>query len=354
MATHDIAVLPGDGIGSEVIAEAVKVLERLEALSGGETAFRLEWIDAGAEAWRRTGTALSDEAFGACRDADAVLIGAMGLPDARHPDGREAGTDATFRLRFELDLYAGLRPVKLYPGAPSPLRDTERGIDYVLVRESTEGLYASRYGGSRVEGEVASDTMIVTRAGVRRVAERAFALARRRGKVVTCVDKANVLGSYAFFRSVVEDVASYYEDVRLDSIYVDAAALYLIQRPAEFDVIVTENMFGDILSDLGAATVGGLGLAPSGDVGSKYGVFQPSHGSAPDIAGRGVANPHATILSAAMMLDWLGDARAAAWIEKAVAAALRSGEGLTADLGGSRSTRDAGEAVLCELERATT
>ena len=144
----------------------------------------------------------------------------------------------------------------------------------MLVRRA-QGLYASRHGGSRVEGEVASDTMIVTRTGVRRVAEQAFKLARRRGKVVTCVDKANVLGSYAFFRTVVEDVANDFKDVRLESIYADAAALFLVQRPADFDVIVTENMFGDILSDLGAATVGGLGLAPSGDVGEKYGSFSP-------------------------------------------------------------------------------
>jgi 3-isopropylmalate dehydrogenase len=350
MATYDIAVLPGDGIGPEVIAEALRVLERVEDLAGGEVGFRLELYDAGAETWRRTGAALADEAFAACRDAAAVLVGAMGLPDVRHPDGREAGGDVIFRLRFELDLFAGIRPVKLYPGVPSPLRDGAR-IDYVIVRESTEGLYASRVGGSRVEGEVASDTMLVTKAGVRRVAERAFELARDRKGRVTCVDKANVLASYAFFRSVVEETAGAYEGVALESVYVDAAALYLVQRPEAFDVIVTENMFGDILSDLGAATVGGLGLAPSGDVGDRHGMFQPSHGSAPDIAGRGVANPLATILSAAMLLRWLGEHRASGWIEEAVAAALASGDALTADLGGSRSTAEAGDAVLRELER---
>jgi 3-isopropylmalate dehydrogenase len=363
--TYDLAILPGDGIGPEVVREAVRVLELVERLSGGEVAFRLERFDVGAGPWRSSGAAISDEVFAACREADAILLGAAGLPDARHPDGREAGSDVIFRLRFGLDLYAGLRPVKLYAGVPAPLRDPGAGIDYTIVRENTEGLYAARPGGARVEGTVAADTSIVTRAGTRRIAEHAFELARRRGgrpldgaSLVTCVDKANVLASYALFRRVVEEVAAGY-DVPLESVYVDAAALYLVQRPESFDVIVTENMFGDILSDLGAATVGGLGLSPSADLGEEHGLFQAAHGSAPDIAGRGVANPHATILSAALMLDWLGrrrdDARAraaAGWIESAVAAALAGGEGRTRDLGGSATTAAAGDAVLRRLEVA--
>jgi 3-isopropylmalate dehydrogenase len=357
--TFDVVVLPGDGIGPEVVAEAVRVLRRVEELSGGEVAFRLETFAAGADAWRRSGSALAHDVYAACETADAILLGAVGLPDARHPDGREAGSDAMFRLRFGLDLYAGIRPIRLFAGVPSPLRDAD-GIDYVLVRENVEGVYAGRHGGSRVEGEVAADTSIVTRAGTRRIVETAFALAGRRAAagrgrppLVTCVDKANVLASYAFFREVASDVAMQHPDVSFEAIYVDAAALYLVQRPATFDVIVAENMFGDILSDLGAGTVGGLGVAASGDVGDAHGLFQASHGSAPDIAGKGIANPVATVLSAAMMLDWLGERagdafalRAAGWIEAAVAAALSDGSGLTGDLGGSASTVEAGDAVL--------
>jgi 3-isopropylmalate dehydrogenase len=362
--TFDVAVLPGDGIGPEVVAEGVRVLRRVEALSGGEVEVRVETYAAGADAWRRSGSALADDVYAACEAADAILLGAVGLPDARHPDGREAGSDAMFRLRFGLDLYAGIRPVRLYAGVPSPLRKTAEGIDYVLVRENVEGLYAGRHGGSRVQSEVAADTGIVTRAGTHRIVEAAFAVAERRAAsrpgrapLVTCVDKSNVLASYAFFREIASEVAAGHPDVAFEAIYVDAAALYLVQRPATFDVIVTENMFGDILSDLGAGTVGGLGLAPSADVGETHGLFQASHGSAPDIAGQGIANPVATILSAGMMLDWLGRRtddssalRASGWVQQAVAAALNDGSGLTRDLGGTAGTTEAGDAVLRALD----
>jgi 3-isopropylmalate dehydrogenase len=364
VASYDVALLPGDGIGPEVVAEGVRVLEAVERLSGGELAFELEAHDVGAETWRRTGVAISDDVYAACEVADAMLLGAVGLPDARHEDGREAGSDAMFRLRFGLDLFAGIRPIKLYPGCPTPLRDVGAGIDYVIVRENVEGLYAGRHGGSRVEGEVAADTSIVTREGTSRIVQEAFRLAERREGSpaegtprVTCVDKANVLASYAFFREVATGVAEGFPGVAFEAIYVDAAALYLVQRPSTFDVLVAENMFGDILSDLGAATVGGLGLAPSGDVGDWHGVFQASHGSAPDIAGQGIANPLATILSAALMLEWLGRrdddeaaTRGSRWIEAAVAAALADRSAATTDLGGSAGTVAAGDAVLRALD----
>jgi 3-isopropylmalate dehydrogenase len=366
--TYEIALLPGDGIGPEVVAEAVRVLRELERLTGGEISFGLESFDAGAAAWRRSGEALTDAAFAACAAADAILLGAAGLPDARHPDGREAGSDAIFRLRFGLDLYAGIRPIRLYPGVAAPLRDPGPGIDYVIVRENVEGVYAGRYGGSRVDGEVAADTSIVTRAGTQRIVEQAFVAARaRRGAPadgvsrVTCVDKANVLASYAFFRETAADVAAGHDDVAFEAVYVDAAALYLVTRPSSFDVLVAENMFGDILSDLGAGTVGGLGLAPSADAGAEHGPFQASHGSAPDLAGQGVANPLATILSTALLLDWVGGRRddplarrAARWVDHAVAAALADGSAHTADLGGAASTAAAGDAVLAALGRVVS
>ena len=362
--SYAIALLPGDGIGPEVVAEAVRVLRHVSSLSGSELSLELETHELGAALWRRSGEAISEQTYRACESADAMLLGAVGLPDARHPDGREAGSDAMFRLRFGLDLYAGIRPIRLFPGCPTPLRDTRAGIDYVIVRENVEGMYAGRHGGSRVEGEVAADTSIVTRAGTSRIVRQAFELAaRRRGAPedgvarVTCVDKANVLASFAFFREVATGVAASFPETAFEAIYVDAASLYLVQRPSTFDVIVAENMFGDILSDLGAATVGGLGLAPSGDVGDAHGLFQASHGSAPDIAGKGVANPIATILSAGMMLDWLGRRdgneaaiRAGAWIDSAVARGLEDGSALTADLGGTAGTAAAGDAVIRALE----
>jgi 3-isopropylmalate dehydrogenase len=361
---YAIALLPGAGIGPAVVAEARRVLERVVLLSSGDVELELETFEVGAGAWRRSGEAISDETYAACASADAMLLGAVGLPDARHPDGREAGSDAMFRLRFGLDLYAGIRPIRLYDGCPTPLADVRAGIDYVIVRENVEGLYAGRQGGSRVVDQVAADTSIVTRSGTTRIVQKAFELAAQRSGApadgtsrVTCVDKANVLASYAFFREVATEVALSYPEIAFDALYVDAAALQLVRSPSSFDVVVTENMFGDILSDLGAATIGGLGVAPSADVGERHAVFQATHGSAPDIAGTGVANPLATILSAAMMLDWLGrrdrDAaatRAATWIEAAVTAAIRGGATSTPDLGGSAGTTASGDAVLAALD----
>jgi 3-isopropylmalate dehydrogenase len=247
---------------------------------------------------------------------------------------------------------------------PTPLRLAEgERIDYVILRENTEGLYASRGAGVLIGGHVATDTLVVTRPGVLRICRQAFELARRRrgaprdgGRRVTLVDKANVLKSYAFFRAIFDEVAADYPDVQAEYAYVDAMTMYLVQRPGHYDVIVAENMFGDILSDLAAATVGGLGMAPSGDIGDHYALFQPSHGTAPDIAGKGVANPVATILSAGLMLEWLGRrdgnddaARAAACIEAAVDAVTHAGRILTPDLGGPATTGAVGDAVVAAL-----
>lgn len=356
MSDYRIVTLPGDGIGPEITESAVAVMTAAAQAHGG-VQVEIDEHDAGSTRWQRTGVAMPEETMQACTEADAILMGAIGLPEARHPDGREVNGEVIFGLRFQLDLYAGIRPVKSYPRVPSPLR-TEEPIDYVVVRENVEGLYASRAGGTNVRGEVATDTLVVTANGTRKVSDVAFRLARKRDgrRLVTCVDKSNVLSSYAFFRSVFDEVAQNYDDVSSDHAYVDAMTAYQVLRPETLDVLVAENMFGDIISDLAGATVGGLGLAASGDVGDDHGMFQPAHGSAPDIMGKGIANPIATIASAAMMLDWLGDrAGDAAAIEvaqnitQAVDAVLASGETLTPDLGGRASTAEVTAAVTRAL-----
>src|SRR5262245_32974771 len=359
MGRYRIAVIAGDGIGPEVMAEAVKVLGVLE---DSRLAFELEEVEAGAGCYRRTGEELPRETLEVCQAADAILFGSAGLPEVRLPDGTEIAPQLTLRVR--LDLYLGLRPIKLYPGVAGPLRlGPGAVIDYVIARENTEGLYASRGAGVRVGGHVATDTLVVTRPGIARICREAFELARRRAgapldgrRRVTCVDKANVLKSYAFFREVFDQVAGDYPEIEATHVYVDAMAAYLVQAPGRFDVVVTENMFGDILSDLAAATVGGLGMAPSGDIGDHHALFQPSHGTAPDIAGKGIANPLATILSAGLMLEWLGQrdgnddaARAAALIEMAVDAVTATGRVLTPDLGGTAATGAVGDAVVAAL-----
>jgi 3-isopropylmalate dehydrogenase len=360
MPQYRIAVIAGDGIGREVMAEGLKVLSAVA--DPGRLSFAFEEVEAGAGCYRRTGEDLPRETFEVCQAADAILFGAAGLPDVRFPDGTEIAPQLT--LRVQLDLYVGLRPIRLYPGARTPLRLAgDARIDYVILRENTEGLYASRGAGVRVGGTVVTDTIVVTRPGTARICRQAFELARRRAgapgdgaRRVTCVDKANVLKSYAFFREVFDVVAGDYPEVQAEHAYVDAMTMYLVQRPGHYDVVVAENMFGDILSDLAAATVGGLGLAPSGDIGDHYGLFQPSHGTAPDIAGRGLANPLAMILSAGLMLDWLsqrdGDpapAEAARRVDAAVAAVLAAGRAVTPDQGGAAATAAVGDAVVTAL-----
>jgi 3-isopropylmalate dehydrogenase len=362
---YRIAVLAGDGIGPEVVDEALKVLQ--EVAVPGRLEFAFEGVEAGAGCYQRTGEELPRETLEVCQAADAILFGAAGLPEVRFPDGTEIAPQLT--LRITLDLYVGLRPIRLHPGVPTRLRLGERErIDYVILRENTEGLYASRGAGVLVGGHVATDTLVVTRPGVLRICRQAFELARRRQgaphdgiRRVTLVDKANVLKSYAFFRALFDEAAADYPDVHAEHAYVDAMTMYLVQRPSHYDVIVAENMFGDILSDLAAATVGGLGMAPSGDIGDHYGLFQPSHGTAPDIAGKGIANPLATILSAGLMLEWLGQrdgnddaVRAAARIEAAVDVVTGAGRILTPDLGGTAVTQAVGDAVATALIAASS
>ena len=345
-----IAVFAGDGIGPEVMAPCLGLLERALARAR-DVRLRFEQYRAGAELYRDTGVALPDESMRGAEEADAILLGAMGLPEVRYPDGTEVAPHLDFRQRF--GLYAGIRPIRVLPGAPTPLADARaREVDCVLVRESTEGLFASRTMTRREGNAAVFDTMLITRDVCERLFALAFALARsrrtpRRAGRVTCVDKANVIPSMAFFRQIFLECAARNPDIEADCMYVDAAGLRLVRSPWDFDVLVTENMFGDILSDVGAALMGGMGMAPSADIGDAHAVFQPCHGTAPDIAGRGLANPTAMFLSAAMMLDWLGDRhdlpscrRAAAALSGAVKDAFADGTLVTGENGGTAGTAD--------------
>ncbi len=358
MSTYRIALLPGDGIGPECMDATRIVLDRIVAeVPGLDLIFTSH--RAGAELYRETGETMPASVLEDCLDADAVLLSAIGLPDVRLPDGTEVQPTMMMGLRRALDVHSAVRPIKLYPGAPCVLKDTGPGIDFIVIRENLEGLFASFGGGGRVGNEVATDTMVITRRGTSRVSDFAFRLARRRQgrpsdgkKMVTCVDKANVFRSMAFFREVFYDTSKSYPEIEAGAVYVDAMSLYMVQNPWDFDVLVMENQFGDILSDLGAGLVGGLGLGPSAEIGEEHGLFQPSHGTAPQIAGKNIANPMATILSAAMMLDWLGDrhndsssAKAAASLENAVAKVLKANLVRTPDIGGKASTTEVAHAI---------
>ena len=313
-----------------------------------------------AECYRDTGHALPASTMKAAREADAILLGAMGLPSVRYPDGTEVTPQID--LRIELGLYAGVRPVRAYNRAAPVLADPRASaIDFVLIRESTEGLFASRGKGKVTDDWEATETLVITRPVSERLFDFALALSRQRRKTggrgeVICVDKANVFVSFAFFRKIFEERAARYPDITARSVYVDAMTLMMLRRPWELDVLVTENMFGDILSDLGAGLMGGLGFAPSADIGDEFAVFQPCHGIAPDIAGQGRANPVAMFLSGAMMLDWLGErdgvagARAAGdLIRRAVDSALNEVQPF--EVGGDAGTPAITRAVLGAIDR---
>ena len=357
-----IAVLPGDGIGVEVTDACLNILEALSRRTG----LRFDWkrLTGGANAYRETGNAFTDAAMQACERADAILFGAMGLPDVRYPDGTEIAPQLD--IRVHLELYAGVRPIRALPGLSGVLRDPRAdAIDFVILREQTEGLYWSRGRGVMQDANTAVDTMRITRAGCERVFGYAFRLARTRlargrpGKV-TCVDKSGVLLSQAFMHGVFSDVAKRHVHTPADFCNIDAMALNLVRQPWAYDVLVTENMFGDILSDLAAGLIGGMGLAPSGDIGDRHAMFQPCHGTAPDIAGTGKANPTAMFLSAAMMLEWLGerhkDARsneAARLLEDAVRTVFAEQRVRPFEFGGSDGTREITQAVLNTLTRSS-
>ncbi len=354
MRDYRVIVIAGDGIGPEVTAATLAVLDAVQADAG--FTLHLESHNAGAGHYRATGRAIDEATLTACRRADGVVKGPVGDPTVRSPDGTEAGTLGGI-LRPGLDAYANVRPVRLYPGVTSALRDVEPGgIDYVIVRENTEGLYASR-GKGTVTAHGVTDYMTMSRAGIDRVVRKAFTLATARngapdggGRRVTCVDKANVLRGFALFREIFDTVALEHPTIAADHLYADAAAAALIERPGTFDVLVMENFVGDILSDLGAATVGGLGMCPSGNIGNASAYFEPIHGSAPSLAGTDRANPLATILSGALLLDWLGEAAAATRVRTGVERALAARAiTLRPDGTADQGTRAAARSVIAAL-----
>ncbi|MDU9003092.1 isocitrate/isopropylmalate dehydrogenase family protein [Sedimentitalea todarodis] len=357
----DIAVFEGDGIGPEIMKPTLEILARLSDSGGYHLEFNT--VPAGAAHYAQTGESLPAASMAAARDSHAILLSAMGLPSVRYDDGTEISPQID--LRKTLTLFAGVRPVRIFPGQRTPLKMPDgKEVDFVLIRESTEGLFHTQ-GRGEITRDEARETLLITRDISEKLFRFAFGLARERkargrGKGrVTCVDKANVFRAFAFFREIFDAEAAKNPDLIADHAYVDATALWFVLKPWEFDVLVTENMFGDILSDLGAGLMGGLGVAPSADIGLDHAVFQPCHGSAPDIAGHGIANPLAMILSGAMMLDWLGlrhdvpqMVADGTRVREAVETVIAEGRVLTADLGGSASTQDAAVAVMAQLDIA--
>ena len=340
--TKRIAVVPGDLAGLEVIPEAVRGI-RATGLD-----YEFEEFEVGAAPVLRGEPAMSEATFEAVSQADAILFGAIGdprVPDVGYP------AQVLLRLRFQLDLYVNLRPARLYDDRLSPLRDpARRGIDLLIVRENTEGLYVGMGGRFRrgTEHEVAVQEDLNTHHGVGRILEQGFRRARRR---LCMVDKSNAMNhAGGLWQERWAEARAAHPELETRHLYVDAAAMELVRDPTQFEVIVTGNLFGDILSDLTAALVGGMGVAPSANINpeTRRGLFEPVHGSAPGIAGQGIVNPVGAILTAGMMVEHLGDEDAAKRMESAVTAAIRAGE-CTRDLGGSLSTREAADAVIGRL-----
>lgn len=345
-----LAVIPGDGIGVEVVAEAMKVLDAVTA--GGDIRFTKTPFSLGAARYLETGDTLTDADLEAIKQHDAIVLGAVGgVPgDVRLKDANiERGL--LLKLRFELDHYVNLRPSKLYPGAPGPLANPGE-VDFVVVREGTEGPYVGNGGAIRkgTPHEVANETSVNTAFGVERVVRYAFALAERRRKKLTLVHKTNVLvHAGSLWQRTVDRVAAEHPEVAVNYLHVDATMIFLVTDPARFDVIVTDNLFGDIVTDLAGAVGGGIGIAASGNLnpsGQYPSMFEPVHGSAPDIAGKGIADPTAAILSAALLLRHTGHPEAAARIERAVEADLASRSGTEA-----RSTTAIGASIAAAVRQ---
>ncbi|HYM38755.1 MAG TPA: isocitrate/isopropylmalate dehydrogenase family protein [Thermoplasmata archaeon] len=368
---YRLVLLAGDGTGPEVMREGVKVLRAVEDAYG--VSFDLVPYPAGGQHYLDTGEEWPDGAFESCKAADAILLGAVGLPNANLPNGEIAGINVLFGLRFGLDLYANVRPTKLYPNVRHKVHNGfkqvwEPGkVDLVIVRENTEGLYTPTRGFLDRGGvkELAIDSRVITRKGAERVIRFAFELATTRtgapadGKHrVTCVDKSNVTAGCKLFRAIYDEVAGGYPKIERDYAYIDAFLQWLVRTPESYDVAVTSNVFGDIATDLAAVLQGGMGMAAGGNVGDAHAMFEPIHGSAPKYAGKDVVNPTAMILATQMMLEWLGRRRndkalqeSAVVVEKAVEDVLRDGGRLTYDLGGSAKTSEMGSAIAAATTR---
>jgi tartrate dehydrogenase/decarboxylase/D-malate dehydrogenase len=340
-----VAAVPGDGVGPEVMEVTLPLIREAATLDGVE--LRVTTLDWGGERYLRQGAAMPEDAVEQLRRYDAVLFGAVGRLDI--PE-HVSVWGLILALRQALDLYVNLRPVATWPGIPTPLRDGN-GIDFLVVRENTEGEYAGAGGRSHVgtAHEVAVEVAIHSRRAIERVARYAFSCARERRSLVTLATKSNASRfGYVLWDEVVEEVAGHFPDVRYERVFVDALAARMVERSHSLDVVVCSNLFGDILSDIGASLQGGLGMAPSGNVspdGGPPGIFEPVHGSAPDIAGRGIANPVACILSGALLLTECGCAEGAGALREAVGAAVRTPEHRTRDIGGTAGTEAAAGAI---------
>jgi isocitrate/isopropylmalate dehydrogenase len=363
--TYKVALLGGDGVGPEVVREGRRVLEAAEERYGLDLA--LHDLGCGAQLYQKTGREWKEGAFEFCKEeADAILLGAVGWPGVNLPNGDIAGAGVVFGLRFGLDLYANVRPTKLYRGVPHKIGNAfqnvwkPENVDFTIIRENTEGLYAPIRGSLTRGGieEVAIDNNVITRKGAERVIRRAFDLAKRQGtapadgkKKVTCIDKANVLRGSQLFRRVYDEVAAKYAGIERDYAYVDAFTQWMVRNPEGYHVCVTTNMLGDIVTDLASVLQGGMGMAAGGNIGDEHAMFEPIHGSAPKHVGQDKVNPVATILSVKMMFEWLGerhdDAKlltAAQGIETAVQATLEAGV-KTYDLGGTHTCSQVGADV---------
>ena len=354
MKTYKIAVIAGDGIGPEVINEGVRVLECVAELDGG---FKFEFTHFpwGCEYYLKNGKMMPDDAIDTLKQYDAIYLGAVGFPGV--PDHISLW-DLLLKIRHEFDEYVNVRPVKLLKGAPCPLKDVkESDIDMIVIRENSEGEYAGAgdwlYRGQ--ENEVVLQTGVFSRKGTERIIRYAFELARREKKTLTSISKGNALNySMVFWDSVFAEVAKEYPDVKTASYLVDAASMFFVKDPGRFEVVVTSNLFGDILTDLGAAISGGMGLAAGANLNPERrfpSMFEPIHGSAPDIAGKEIANPLASIWSVSQMLDFFGYENWGKRVLSAIEALMVEGKTLTRDLGGNAKTSEVGSAVIEILKK---
>jgi isocitrate/isopropylmalate dehydrogenase len=363
-AGYEIAVFPGDGTGPEVVREGLRVLDALG--EKGPAPWRVTEYPGGGQYFLRTGREWEPDGEAAAHRADAILLGAVGWPGATLPNGDIAGRALVLGLRESLDLYANVRPCRLYPGVKHRISGEYRevwspkNVDMVIVRENTEDLYTPARGRLRRGGEteVAVDTRIITRKGAERVVRYAFELARARQRGapadgvrrVTCVDKANVMEGCRFFRETFDRVGAEYPEIERDYAYVDAFTQWLVRNPERYNIVVSTNMMGDIITDLASVLQGGMGFASGGNIGTEHAMFEPVHGSAPKYAGKNQVNPFATFFAVEQMLRWLGDRHddarlrsAADRLERAIASVLRAGHSLTYDQGGAVTTSGAGE-----------